>query len=73
MHTFYVILNLCVINGLYTKCIDSVVRLHANISCNLLNILPYAGSLRVGCLTLHVVKVVNQCDWMDTRIGQFRA
>ena len=39
------------INGLCTKCIDSVVCLYANVSYNLLNIIPYAGSLGAGCLT----------------------
>ena len=51
MHTCWVILNVCVINGLRTKCIESVVRLYANVNCNLLNIIPYVGSLGAGCLT----------------------
>ena len=45
------------INGLCTKCIDSVVRLYANVSCNILNIIPYAGSVGAGCLTITCVMV----------------
>ena len=57
MHTFCVILNFCVINGLCTKCIDSVVRVYANVSncCNLLNIIPNPGSLGAGFLTITCV------------------
>ena len=57
MHTFCVILNLCVINGLCTKCIDSVVCLYVNVNCNLLNIIQYTGSLGTGCLTITCVMV----------------
>ena len=57
MHTFCVILNFCVINDLCTKCIDSVVRVYANVSncCNLLNIIPNPGSLGAGFLTITCV------------------
>ena len=57
MHTFCVILNLCVFNGLCTTCIDSVVRVYANVSncCNLLNIIPNPGSLGGGFLTITCV------------------
>ena len=57
MHTFCVILNFYVFNGLCTKCIDSVVRVYANVSncCNLLNIMPNPGSLGVGLLIITCV------------------
>ena len=57
MHTFCVILNFGVINGLCTKCIESVVRVYAIVSncCNLLNIIPIPGSLGAGFLNIACV------------------
>ena len=39
-------------NGLCNKCIYADVRLYANVSCNIQNIIPYAGSLGAGFMTI---------------------